>query len=79
MESKVKCPHSISRTCLAQEFGLVLGYLLKSGRKGNDARYGLLPPLYFSYIPEEEVYSKETNKSYQIIISRSFNVFSFIH
>ena len=24
MESKVKCPHSISRTCLAQEFGLVL-------------------------------------------------------
>ena len=22
-ESKVKCPHSISRTCLAQEFGLV--------------------------------------------------------
>ena len=23
MESKVKCPHSISRTCLAQEFGLV--------------------------------------------------------
>ena len=23
MESKVKCPHSISRTCLAKEFGLV--------------------------------------------------------
>ena len=27
MESKVKYPHSISRTCLAQEFGLVLGLL----------------------------------------------------
>ena len=24
MKSKVQCPHSISRTCLAQEFGLVL-------------------------------------------------------
>ena len=23
MKSKVQCPHSISRTCLAQEFGLV--------------------------------------------------------
>ena len=23
MESKVKCPHSISQTCLAEEFGLV--------------------------------------------------------
>ena len=27
MESKVKGPHSISRTCLAQEFGLVFLFL----------------------------------------------------
>ena len=24
MKTKVQCPHSISRTCLAQEFGLVI-------------------------------------------------------
>ena len=30
MKSKVRCPHSISLTCLAQEFGLVLLQLLKS-------------------------------------------------
>ena len=28
---------------------LFLGYLVKSGRKGNDARYGLLPPLYLPF------------------------------
>ena len=28
MKSKVQCPHSISRTCLAQEFGLVFRGLI---------------------------------------------------
>ena len=30
MESKVKCPHSISRTCLAQEFGLVFHFMIET-------------------------------------------------
>ena len=36
MESKVKCPHSISRTCLAQEFGLVTR---RNGPEEVDERY----------------------------------------
>ena len=28
MKSKIQCPHSISRTCLAQEFGLVFSRFL---------------------------------------------------
>ena len=32
IKSKVQCPHSISRTCLAQEFGLVLCIWRREGR-----------------------------------------------
>ena len=32
MKSKVQCPHSISRTCLAQEFGLVISILISKGQ-----------------------------------------------
>ena len=45
MKSKVQCPHSISRTCLAQEFGLVAWTFLHGLRfpKGSTPRFALLP------------------------------------
>ena len=39
VKSKVRCPHSISRTCLAQEFGLVTASLMKKMPNSNLHKY----------------------------------------